>query len=227
MSTPLASPSLQDLLQAIRDLLNQPDPNNSFWNDEELTRYLNEAVRIHMAELADIDEGHFTTIATLNIVSGAELVALPSDCFSVKAVYRVLNGRNIVMSYNNSINNSYATGNSSSGESYLPDYYFRGNNLVLRQPPTFSETGGLLIEHTQYPATMLDSSDTLSAQISALFRQSVEMYGVYKAKLKESLANNIRVHDVAMENWQSLFKQFKELSAKRSRKSTSIIPFDP
>lgn len=227
MSTPLSSPTLQDIIQAARDLLNQPDPNNSFWNDEELTRYINEAIRIHMAELADIDEGQFYTTTTLNIVSGAETIALPSDCFGVKAVYRVLNQRNIILQYNNFINQSYPTGNSSSGEAYLPDYYFRGNNLVLRQPPTFSETGGILIEYSQYPATMLDSADTLSAQISALFRQSIEMYAVYKAKLKESLAHGIRVHDVAMENFQDLFKQFRDLSAKRSRKSTSTIPFDP
>jgi hypothetical protein len=227
LSTPLSAPTLQEVIQAVRDLLNQPDPNNSFWNDEELTRYINEAVRIHMAELADIDEGHFFTTTPLNIVSGVETIALPSDCFTTKSVYRVLNQRNILMSYNNMINDSYATGNSNSGESYLPEYYFRGNNLVLRQPPTFSETGGILIEYSQYPAQLLDSADLLSAQISVLFRQSIEMYGVYKAKLKESLANGIRVDEVAQENWSGLFKQFKDLSAKRSRKSTSVIPFDP
>lgn len=226
MSTPLSAPTLQDLIEAERDLLNQPDPNNSFWSDAELIRYNNESVRIHMAELADIDEGQGATTATLNITSGTEIIALPSDCFTIKACYRVLNQRNVIMTYSNAINASYPTGNSWSGEAYVPDYYFRGNNLVLRQAPSFTEAGGIFIEYYQYPASLLDSSDTLTAQIAAMFRQSVEMYAVYKAKLKESLANNIRVHDVAYENWKELFQQFKDLSAKRSRKSTSVQPFD-
>jgi len=225
VSVALSSPSLQDLIQAERDMLNQPDPNNSFWSDDELTRYNNEAVRIHMAELADIDEGQFTTTATLDIVAGQELVALPSDFFAAKALYRVLNERNIKLNYDNS-SPSYPTGNSSSGENYIPDYFFRGNNLVLRQPPTFSETGGLILEYMQYPAVMLDSADQLSAQISALFRQSIEAYAVYKAKLKESLVNNMNVHSVAEGHWSGLFQQFKDLSAKRSRKTTSVVPFD-
>jgi hypothetical protein len=227
VSTPLIAPTLQDLIQAIRDLLNQPDPNNSFWNDEELTRYLNEAIRIHMAELTDIDEGQFGATYTLNIVESQETVALPSDFFIARALYKVTNQENILLSYRNNLTESYPTDGEGTSEMYAPSYYFRGNNIVLRPLPRFSEAGGLLLEYVQLPASLQDGADQMTAQIVALFRQSVEMYGVYKAKLKESLANNIRVHDVAMENFKDLFKQFRDLSAKRSKNPTYVLPFNP
>ena len=227
MSTPLVSPTLQDIIQAVRDLLNQPDPNNSFWNDEELTRYANEALRIHMAELADIDEGQFAATTTLNIVSGQETVALPSDFFMARGLFKVLNNGRVLLPYRNNLTEGVETTGNSDSSGYLPSYSFRGNSFVLNPPPNFSETGGLFLEYVQLPASMLDGADTLTAQISALFRQSVEMYVVYKAKLKESLANGIRVHDVAAENFRDLFKQFKDMSAKRSRNPTAVIPFNP
>lgn len=227
MSTALVSPSLQEMIQSVRNLLNQPDPNNSFWTDDELTEYLNEGVRIHMAELMDIDEGYSTTTTTLNIVNGQETISLPADFFLLKAAYKVVTNGAIMLPYRNNLTEGYYTDGGTNTQTYLPYYYFRGRSLVLRPAPQFSETGGILIEYDQLPQSMLDGADSLTPQISPLFKQGVEMYGVYKAKLKESLANNIRVHDVAAENFRDLFKQFKDLSAKRSRNPTAVIPFNP
>jgi len=227
VSTALTNPSLQDLIQSVRDLLNQPDPNNSYWSDDELTRYLNEGVRLHMAELMDINEGYSTTTVNLNIVNGQETLALPADLFLIKAVYKVVTNGAIMLPYRNNLTEGYYTDGGTNTQTYLPYYYFRGRNLVLRPAPQFSETAGILIEYEQLPQSMVDGADTMDPQISALFRQSVEMYGVYKAKLKESLTNNIRVHDVAGENFRDLFKQFKDLSARRSRNPTATIPFNP
>lgn len=227
MSTPLIPPTLQDLIQAIRDLLNQPDPNNSFWSDEELTRYINEGIRIHMAELADVDEGQFSVTTTLDITSWSETVALPSDFFMMRGLYKAVPNGYVMLPYRNNLTEGFSTQGGSDSQTYLPDYYFRGNDLVLHPTPQFTEAGGLYAEYVQLPSSLLDSADQVSAQISALFRQSLEMYGVYKAKLKESLANNIQVHQFAKENFGDLFKQFKDMSAKRSRNPTAIVPFNP
>lgn len=227
MTVALAPPTLQSIIESIRDLLGQPDPNNSFWTDVELTRYINEAVRIHMAELSSINEGQGGATVTLDLVANVETVALPSDCFIVRALYKVTTLQNVLLQYNNNLTDSYSSTAGGTTETYIPSYYFRGNNLVLRPPPTISETGGLLLEYIAMPASLQDSSDTLTAQISVMFLQSVEMYGVYKAKLKESLAQNTNLHANALANFADLFKQFRELSAKRSRKPTSTVPFDP
>jgi hypothetical protein len=227
LSTPLSSPTLQAIIESVRNTLNQPDPNSSYWSDQEITEYINDAVRIHFAELTGVDEGHSVTTTTLNIVSGAELVALPSDFFMARGVWKVVSNGYTILQYRNNLTESYFTSAGDSSETYCPSYYFRGNNLVLRPVPQFSETGGLLIEYAQMPASLLDSVDTLTAQVSPIFQQSIKAYAIYMAKLKESLANGVNTYAVAQQHFDALFSQFKSLSAKRSKATTSVIPFNP
>jgi hypothetical protein len=52
------------------------------------------------------------------------------------------------------------------------------------------------------------------------------MYGVYKAKVKESLVSGVRTDAVAKENFSDLFNQFRDLSALRSKRPTSVQPFN-
>jgi hypothetical protein len=226
LSTPLIAPTLQSLLESIRDLLGQPDPNNSYWSDAELTRYINEGVRLHSAELGSIDEGATATTTTLNIVSGQDTVALPSDFFMLKALYMVKPNSRELLVYHNNLTESYSTQGTDNSSSYSPYYYFRGNSVVLRPPPAFDAVGGLEAEYLQLPAVLQDSADQLTAQISAMFVSSVEMYGVYKAKVKESLVSGVRTDAVAKENFSDLFNQFRDLSALRSKRPTSVQPFN-
>lgn len=227
MSTPLVSPTTQDMLQAIRNMLGQPDPNNSYWTDGELLSYINEAVRIHFAELTGIDEGHFVTTALLNITSGSRTIALPSDFFKVKVLYRVTDGANLPLTYRNNLNRSYDTTGNDSGQGYRPDYYFQGNSLVLMDTPGFSETGGLLLEYIQFPETLLNGSDQLTAQISPIFRQVIERYATYQAKLKESLGTGSTIPASLTQNLADLLQQFRDVVAIRSKYPTSTQPFIP
>jgi hypothetical protein len=227
MSTPLVSPSVQDMLTAARRLLRQPDPSNSQWTDEDLLAWLNEAVRIHMCELTGLDEGHFTGIDDLNIVSGTETIALPTDCFMVKVVYKKVNNGFVPLNYRNTLNVGYSTQGGTSPELYQPYYFFRGNSLVVRPVPNFSETDGIRVEYFQMPAILTDSSDQLSAQIAPVFRQSVEAYVVYMAKLSESLTSGTNTAALAEKHFNGLYSQFQQLSQKRSKNPTYIQPFNP
>jgi|SRR6185437_3942446 len=226
MSTPLIAPTLQSLIEAERDMLNQPDPNNSFWSDTELTRYNNEAIRILMAELSSVNEGQGATVTSLNIVSGADTIALPSDFFVCLGLFKVLPTQNIRLPYINDLTKSYYTSAGTNSETYVPYYFFRGNNIVLRPPPTFNETGGLLLEYIQLPAALTDGADQVTNQICVLFFQCIEKYAIYQAKLKESLCNGVSVHENALANFADLFKQFRELSSKRSRFPTYVVPWE-
>lgn len=227
MSTPLVPPSASSIISAARNLLNQPDPSNSFWSDQELLAYLNEAVRLCYAELTDIDEGEFVTSTTLNIVANQEAIDLPSDFFKVRCLYKVVTGGYVLLPYRNNLTEGYTTDGGSSTESYFPYYVFRNNQILLRPVPNFSQTAGLKLDYIAMPYTLLNSSDQIDAQISPVFRQVVEMYVVYKAKLKESLVTGVRTHDVAAENLGMLMKQFKDISALRSKALTSVVPFNP
>ena len=227
MSTPLIAPSVASLISASRNLLGQPDSTNSFWSDAELLGYCNEAVRLYFAELSDIDEGEFVNVINLDVVSGVETISLPSDFFKIRTLYKKVSQGYVLLPYRNNLTEGFTTDGGTSPESYFPYYQFRNNSICLRPFPNFSEVGSLRLEYIAMPYTLLDSSDSVDPQISPIFRACVEMYMVYKAKLKESLVTGVRTYEAAQENLALLVKQFKDISALRSKAITSVVPFNP
>jgi hypothetical protein len=227
MALQLTSNTLGKYLRTVRNLLNQPNAANSFWSDEELTDYLNEGIRMYFIEVTGNDEGAWTKIADLNIVSGTETVALPSDCFEVKALYKSVTNGYEVLPYRNHESDSYSTNGGSSAESYFPAYYFRENNLVLRPVPNFSQTAGLRIEYVYFPDMLQNAGDVASTNIVPIFKQLIEMYAVYKAKLKESLVNGVDTTVLAKDNLNQIHKQFVDTVQNRSRYPQFIKAFNP
>lgn len=224
----LTSPTLERLIKEIRIFLNEQSSDNSFWSDEELTLYINDGVRLYFQEITDRAEGQFdATPASLNLVQGVDTVALPSDCFYVKALYRVESGRNKMLNYSNNLTEDYDTQGMGSGGSYEPSYYFRGNNIVLRPVPPASETGGLLLEYTSFPETMISGNDQLTSNISPVFKELVVMYAVYKAKVKESLVNGRNTAAMATEHLAQVYKKFRESVSSRSKYPVYTRPFIP
>lgn len=223
----LTSPALTTLRVNVRNLLNQPNASNSFWTDAELDTYINEAIRIYFAELTKIDEGHFGVSVPLNITANTETVAMPSDFFAMRALYKKVDTSYTILSYRNNLNEGFTTDGGNNSTCYLPYYYFRGNSIVLRPTPQFSEAAGLLLEYIQFPDTLVTGSDVLTAQISPVFTQVVEMYAVYKAKVKESLVNGTQTSEIAKSNLADLHKQYMDVVQLRSKNPTAIIPFNP
>lgn len=223
----LSAPTIEELLVDVRLMLRQPSAANSTWQDEELAAYLNEGVRRYFAEAVKHGEGQFTTTANLNIVADTETVALPTDCFSVKTLYRTVSGGYAALAYRNNMSEGYSTTGASGGDAYVPYYYFRGNNLVLRPVPNFSETAGLKIEYVQFPETMLTGGDSMTAQVSPVFRDLIVTYAVYKAKLSDSLSNGTDTFSAVRDNLNDLFTAFKDSISPRSYGLTAIKPFNP
>lgn len=222
----LSAPTIEDMITNVRYTLNQPSSTNSFWTDAELTTYLNEGVRRCYNEIIQNGEGHFATTTTLNIVADTETIALPSDCFEVKHVWRTITNGFAHLSYRNNLSEGHATNGGSGGDTYLPDYYFRANNLVLSPTPNFSQTGGLKIEYIQFPAVMV-ALDSMTTQLSPIFKDVVEAYAVYKAKLKESHTSGVNTAALAQQTLNDLFTSMKETVTGRSMAPTAIIPFNP
>lgn len=228
MAITLPNPTLGKLISTVRNMLNQPNAANSFWSDSEITDYLNEGIRVYFAEVTQNMEGQWTKIVDLNIVSDVELVALPSDCYEVKAVYKKVSNGFVVLPYLNAISNSYATVSGASGtDTYFPSYYFRENNLVLRPVPNYSETAGIRAEYVYFPDSLVNAGDTLSPNLVPLFKQVVEMYAVYKAKVKESLVNGVDTSALAKSNLNELYKQFVDSIKNRSKYPQFIKPWCP
>jgi len=225
LSIALSSGTLGSYITAVRDLLNQPDAANSFWSDQELTRYLNEAIRLYFLEVTNNNEGFWTKTADLNLVSGTETVALPTDCYQVKAVYMQVNQGYVVLPYRNAISESYSTQGGTDSNTYFPSYFFRDSSLVLRPTPAYSATGTLRVEYIYFPDVLMQSGDTMSNNMMPIFRQVIEMYAVYKAKMKESLVNGVNTAQLAKENLGDAYTQFKAVVQSRSKYPQFVKPW--
>lgn len=225
----LSSPSLGKLLSNVRNFLGQPNPVNSFWSDVELIEYLNEAVRMYFAEVVKNSEGYFQpTPVTLNIVADTETVALPTDFFEMRGLYIQRSNGWEVLEYRNELTNGFLTNIGSGGSNtYSPLYYFQGNNIVLRPTPNFSQTAALRLEYIAFPDQMINGGDTLTNQVSPIFKQLIEMYAVYKAKLKQSMVNGVDLISIPKQNLDQIYLQFKNTINKRSQYPEFVTPFNP
>lgn len=225
----LSAPTAGELIEEIRSNLNQPDSANSFWSDDEILSYLNRGVRRYFMEVVMYMEGHFTTQVDLDIVSGVDTVACPSDFFKVKALYKKITASSgyAILHYRNNLTSGYETLGNTSSESYLPYYMIRGQNFVLRPQPNFSEVGGLRLEYVQFPETMLSGGDDLTSEMSPVFRDMLIAYATWQAKLKESLVTGVDVTSLAKDHLNDQYVAFKEVVVSRSANPTAIQPFNP
>lgn len=229
----LTSPTLQNLLTSVRTVLRQRDPNNSTWLDDELSEYLNEAIRLFFLECTSVNEGYFTTQTgtqdnpDLDIVANTESVDLPADCFQIKNCYKKVNEGWILLNYRNNMTEGYNSNAYGNSTTFFPSYTFQGNKLVFRPTPNFSETGGIRLEYLQFPETMVYGGDAMTNQVSPVFKQLIVMYAVYKAKLSESMTNGADLSSMAKSNLDQLTQLFRDTIQKRSKNPTYVVAFNP
>lgn len=228
----LASPTLGKLITNVRNLLGQPNPVNSSWTDAELKEYLNEAVRLYFAEVVKNQEGYFTTTTdpnnNLTYTANNELVALPTDCFEVKALYIQRSNGWEILEYRNDVTNGFLSNTGSGGgNTYSPMYYFMGNNLVLHPTPNFTGTNQLRLDYVQFPDQMVNGGDAMTNQVSPVFKQLIEMYAVCKAKMKQSMVNGTDLTALPKQNLAEIYTNFKNAINKRSAYPEFLVPFNP
>lgn len=224
----LTAPITDDLLTNVRTMLGQPSAQNSTWTDEELTVYLNEGVRRYFTEVVTVAEGQFAAQVDLNIVSGVDAITLPVDFFKALIVYIARpDGSFEPLVYKNNLTEGYTTQGPSGNTAYTPWYYFRGNTLILRDVPQYSQIAGIRMEYIQFPATLVNGGDTMSAQVLPVFRDLIETYAIYKAKMRESLSNGINTYGPAKENLNDLYLSFKESITQRSLYPVYVTAFNP
>lgn len=140
----------------------QQESTAGFLSDVEIDRWANEAYYKYAVRLMLASQGYFETTAGLDITSGQEAIALPYNFlndFSLQKmvrVERVLPTLRIPLQYRKRFDESNPTSGVASGQSFLPSYDFRGNNLILEPTPAFTElnasqTAGLRIVYAALP----------------------------------------------------------------------------
>lgn len=217
------------MIREVRLFLKQHKQENSRWSDSEILSYLNDGIQKYFLVINQVAEGQFDKTTTLDVTNGTETVALPSDFFTLKALYANQNGLNKILVYDNNMTLSYATANLQSSPSlYEPTYYFRGNSLVLRPVPAFTSSNGFLVlEYTAFPDTMLSGSDSMTAGISPLFKELVVMYAVYKCKMTDDSVNGAQTRAAVQAHLADLYNNFKEQVVDRSKYPLKIQAFNP
>lgn len=223
----LTSPTAQSLIANVRAFLGEQDENNSLWSNAEIVNFLNEGIRRYFGEVVQNSEGQFTKQTDLDIVSGTDTIALPADFFEVVRLYRKVGNEYIILPYDNAFNESY-TNDGPGNTSGFFSYYFRGNNLVLRNVPTFSETAGLRLEYIAFPETLVTGGDVMTSDVSPVFKDLIEMYAVYKAKLAESIrGNNVDMDSKIKAHVSEIYSQFKDVIKNRSAYPHYTQAFNP
>lgn len=228
----LTSPTLTKLLTNVRNMLGQPNPINSTWTDLELKEYINEAVRMYFSEVIANGEGYFTTstdpLSNLSIVSGQELVALPADFFQAKALYIQRSNGWELLEYRNNITTGFISiGGGTGSNTYSPYYYFQGNNLVIHPTPNFSQTGVLRLDYVQFPDQMVNGGDSMTNQVSPVFKQVIEKYAIVQAKKKQSMVSGVDLTSLPKQDLEDAYVTFKNTINKRSLAPEYVIPFNP
>ena len=223
----LTAPALGRLIVSTRNFLNSPNPNNSFWTDQELSEYLNDAVMRYFTEISNANEGQFMTKTSLNITTDIDEIVLPSDCFVINAVRKKVSNGYVILNYRPAQTMGYTTQGGTNGDNFFPDYYVRGNNLIIHPVPNYSETAGLELEYMQFPDVMTSAGDTLTAQVPPIFQELIKMYAVYKAKVKESLVNGVALDDRIQGLVSDLYQSMVESVRPRVNNPTYVKSFNP
>jgi hypothetical protein len=174
-----------------------------------------------------MNEGLFSKKTTLNIVANQETIDLPSDFFQVRSLYKIISNGAVILRYDNNLTNSYATDVGSGTESYFPFFYFRNNQLVLRPEPTFSQTAGLSLEYYYLPDMINTAGDRMDVSVTPLFKQLIEMYAVFKAKMSQSLVTGVDMTPVAKANLSDIYTRFIETVKYRAKYPQFTVPFSP
>lgn len=228
----LTSPTLGRLITNVRNILGQPNATNSTWTDFEITEYLNEGGRLYFSEVVKNMEGYFIVStdpgSNLTYTANVETVALPTDCFQIKALYIQRNNAWEILEYQNNVTSGFYTNTGAGGtNTYSPYYYFQGNNIVLHPTPNVTGTNQLRLDYVQFPDQMVNGGDSMTNQISPVFKQLIEMYAVYKAKIKQSMVSGTDLTALPKANLDEIYTSFKNTITPRSAYPEFTIPFSP
>lgn len=223
-----AAPTMQELLDDVRVLLGQVNPLNSNWTDQELRRYINEAITRYWGEAAQHAEGLFVTTTTLNTVANTETIALPTTFFDVVRLWAKDGDSWVPLDYDNGFNNPESDTAEPTGSGWRPRYRLRGHLLVLSPKPANAATGVLKMEYTAWPDKMVNLSDPLPSAIAPVFQPLITAYSAWKAKIVESSrGNGVNTYGPLQVLTNDLYSQFKEIVHGRSHSADYVRPFNP
>jgi hypothetical protein len=77
------------------------------------------------------------------------------------------------------------------------------------------------------PDQLINGGDTMTASVSPVFKQLIETYAIFKAKMKQSMVNGTDLTAIPKANLQEIYGNFKNTITPRSAYPIYTDPFNP
>lgn len=194
------------------------ESSESYWTDDELNDYLNEAYYYYWQWLLNARDNRALKSTTLNIVADTAEIALPSDFVAARLVEKVENNVTYPIEWFERFDEPNYTGGVTYSSHY-PNFTVRfvGSNLVLEPTPNTSETGGIKLTYYFYPAEMSIDTESPDAGFSPLYHDLLPYKASVFAKTKEEQYGG----GAPLGSWEYLCQQ-KEQQFKASIELPSV-----
>lgn len=126
----------------------------NFYSAAKIKQSVGEALRYYVQQMVLRGVGYFEDTADLNLVANTEaidLTALSPTYWFTSQIERYVTGGTIPLTMSERRYTSNISIGVGSGDSYLPNYKYRGTDLILEPTPSASETAGLKIDYVYVP----------------------------------------------------------------------------
>jgi hypothetical protein len=147
----------------------------------EIKRALGDAYRYYSMPLVMAGEGYFETTTNLTIVQNQEYISLASltpSFWSVSVLWRKLSTGYQPLKKNEQRYKFISTIGIGAGDTYIPEYRHRGQNLILTPAPIAGDTDGLKMDYVYiptFPNQLSADGFTFDANFPSIFELNIKL----------------------------------------------------
>lgn len=133
-----------EMVQHVQDLLAESTSSTAWNNPTILQRFINLSYQQIYAKIVQTNQKYFMTTATINLVSGTELYALPAPLYRIMKVMRVdLDEPRLLHPIDLMETERYPPGDAT--DEMLFRYYLQGANIGFLPAPTVTVTAAIKV----------------------------------------------------------------------------------
>lgn len=139
----------------------------AFWTDAIINAQINESYNHYWGLIIKAFESYFATKSNIDFDGNSSGVYdLPSDCFKVRLVSRIMSNEKIPLRYYERYDNAVPTTISQSIYN-MPTYRFRGSQIIFEPAPDFSLSDAIELEYIR-KLNPLSASVDVDSQFAAI-----------------------------------------------------------
>ena len=216
--------SLAQLIVRVRRYIKQPVESESHWENTFVQQVLNTNYRLRCSELHLAHEGHFHNVAFRDLEANKARYEWPAGFTRLLKLELVrTDGRTVpIQAYERHYESNPSQ--SSTGDSYSPQYRPLSGGFVLEPQPILTVTEGLRMEFNGIPTELDDDADTLHEDFPEMFDELLVLDTVLALLHSEELQEGGLQRTFA--TWRGEYEQrFERYIHSRLTRQNRIVPF--